>query len=213
MSSTILHPLGKPRTKRSRAASAAAQPLRKSAPAPGRGRAAAKVPARTPAKTLAKKTRTKSPPKLALPARAAARVADAERSPFLTALGERVRELRARRGLTRRAVAQAAQVSERHLANLEYGVGNASILVLVQVAAALQCSLAELMGDVTTTSAEWLSIRELLEGRDASALRRARSAIGGLSWGAERVTVTRSARRPWTLCSSPSSRSSTSAPR
>ncbi len=87
-----------------------------------------------------------------------------EKNPFLMALGERVRALRSRRGLTRKAVAVAADVSERHLANLEYGIGNASILVLLQVAGALQCSLAELLGDVTTTSPEWLLIRELLEG-------------------------------------------------
>ena len=90
-----------------------------------------------------------------------------EKNPFLVALGERVRSLRARRGLTRKAVALAAEVSERHLANLEYGIGNASILVLLQVAGALQCSLAELIGDVSTSSPEWLMIRELLEGRDA----------------------------------------------
>ena len=57
-----------------------------------------------------------------------------EKNPFLVALGECVRALRARRGMTRKAVALAADVSERHLANLEYGVGNASILVLLQVA-------------------------------------------------------------------------------
>src|SRR5674476_59587 len=75
-----------------------------------------------------------------------------ERNPFLAALGDRVRALRARRGMTRKAVALAADVSERHLANLEYGLGNASILVLLQVAGALQCSLGELIGDVTTSS-------------------------------------------------------------
>ena len=74
-------------------------------------------------------------------------------NPFLLALGERVRTLRARRGLTRKAVSAASGVSERHLANLEYGTGNASILVLQQVASALHCSLAELLGDVTTTLA------------------------------------------------------------
>jgi XRE family aerobic/anaerobic benzoate catabolism transcriptional regulator len=79
-----------------------------------------------------------------------------QRSAFLSALGERV------------------------LANLEYGVGNASILVLLQVAGALHCSLAELIGDVTTSSPEWLLIRELLEHRDEAALRRARIAIGEL---------------------------------
>ena len=50
---------------------------------------------------------------------AAALSAEGVRHPFLVALGERVRTLRSRRGLTRKAVAQAANVSERHLANLE----------------------------------------------------------------------------------------------
>lgn len=101
-----------------------------------------------------------------------------EKNPFLVALGDRVRALRARRGMTRKAVSLAADVSERHLANLEYGEGNASILVLLQVAHALQCSLAELIGDVTTSSPEWLLIRELLELRDEASLRRVRIAIG-----------------------------------
>ncbi len=100
--------------------------------------------------------------------------ADSKRSPFLESLGERVRTLRSRKGMTRRAVAVAADVSERHLANLEYGTGNVSVLVLLQVANALQCSLAELLGDVTTTSPEWLLIRELLGKRSEADLRRAR---------------------------------------
>ena len=105
---------------------------------------------------------------------------ESEKNPFLVALGERVRSLRSRRGMTRKAVALAADVSERHLANLEYGVGNASILVLLQVTHALQCSLAELIGDVTASSPEWLLIRELLERRDEPTLRRVREAIGAL---------------------------------
>ncbi|WP_197508910.1 helix-turn-helix transcriptional regulator [Hydrogenophaga crassostreae] len=109
---------------------------------------------------------------------------DAERNPFLVALGDRVRTLRSRRGMTRKAVALAAEVSERHLANLEYGTGNASILVLLQVSQALHCSLSELLGDVTTSSPEWLLIRELLENRSDADLRRARVAIGALLDGA-----------------------------
>jgi len=105
---------------------------------------------------------------------AIAQDADSKRSPFLESLGERVRTLRSRKGMTRRAVALAADVSERHLANLEYGTGNVSVLVLLQVAQALQCSLAELLGDVTTTSPEWLLIRELLGKRSEADLRRAR---------------------------------------
>jgi XRE family aerobic/anaerobic benzoate catabolism transcriptional regulator len=96
------------------------------------------------------------------------------RSPFLMALGERVRNLRSRKGMTRKAVALAADVSERHLANLEYGTGNVSVLVLLQVSHALQCSLAELLGDISTSSPEWLLIRELLSKRTESDLRRAR---------------------------------------
>jgi XRE family aerobic/anaerobic benzoate catabolism transcriptional regulator len=70
---------------------------------------------------------------------------DSEKHPYLVTLGERVRSLRARRGLSRKAAAARARVSERHWANLETGVGNASILVLLQVAKALQCSLVTLL--------------------------------------------------------------------
>ena len=98
---------------------------------------------------------------------------------MLEALGERVRTLRARRGMTRRQLAEAAGVSERHLANLEAG-GNASVLVLSQVASGLECSLAEVVGDVTTSSPEWVLVRGLLERRDEAALRRARIALSRL---------------------------------
>lgn len=101
-----------------------------------------------------------------------------DRHPFLAALGERVRALRSRKGMTRKSLSQHAQVSERHLANLEYGVGNPSVLVLLQVSEALGCSLAELLGDVTTSSPEWLLLRELLEGRDEQALHQVRVAVG-----------------------------------
>ena len=103
-----------------------------------------------------------------------------EKNPFLVELGERVRSLRSRKGMTRKALSQHAEVSERHLANLEYGLGNASILVLLQVARALGCSLAEVLGDLTTRSPEWLMLRELLEGRDEQTLHRVRVAVGEL---------------------------------
>lgn len=100
----------------------------------------------------------------------------ARRNQFLMSLGARVRALRSRRGLTRKAVAHAAGVSERHLANLELGTGNASVLVLLDVANALQCALAEIVGDVTTSTPEWLMLRELLAPLDESALGRVRQA-------------------------------------
>ena len=87
------------------------------------------------------------------------------RDPFLAALGDRVRSLRARKGMTRRDLSVASNVSERHLASLEGGVGNASVLVLRQIAQALDCQIAELLGDETTVSPEWLLIRDLLRDR------------------------------------------------
>lgn len=106
-----------------------------------------------------------------------------DKHPVLLALGERVKALRAQRGLTRRALSQAAGVSERHLANLEYGVGNASLLVLQQVAAALHCPVAELVGDMTTATPEWLMLRAMLEGRDEATLHRVRQAVAAALGG------------------------------
>jgi XRE family aerobic/anaerobic benzoate catabolism transcriptional regulator len=117
------------------------------------------------------------------------------REPFLAALGERAKALRVRRGLTRKALARATGVSERHLANLEYGVGNASILILLQVAQALQCSLAELVGDFTTRSPEWLMLREMLGSCDEATLRRVRAAASELLGGAPRQQGEAPARR------------------
>ena len=56
---------------------------------------------------------------------------------FLHALGERVRDARARRGMTRKILARDSGISERYLAQLEAGQGNTSILLLQRVAAAL----------------------------------------------------------------------------
>jgi len=116
----------------------------------------------------------------AIPAVGGAIRPEPPRDPFLVALGERARALRARRGMTRRALSAASDVSERHLANLELGVGNASILVLRQIAQALGAPLAELIGDATTASPEWLLIRDLLVHRGDDDLRRARIALGDL---------------------------------
>jgi len=111
----------------------------------------------------------------------------AERDPFLTELGARVRMLRSRRGLTQRALAHEAGISLRHLANLEAGMGNGSALVLRQLATALNTSLAGIVGDETASSAEWLLIREILHGRDDESLKRARTALEHLFSDAERA--------------------------
>ena len=97
-----------------------------------------------------------------------------EKNPFLVALGQRVRALRSRSGVTRKTLSTMTGVSERHLANLETGEGNASILVLLQVATALNSSLAEVTGDLTTSSPEWLLIRSLLKNQDEASLKNIR---------------------------------------
>ena len=63
---------------------------------------------------------------------------------FLQALGSRIRKLRNQHGLTRKSLAQESDVSERHLAQLESGEGNISILLLRRIAAVLGVSLDEL---------------------------------------------------------------------
>jgi XRE family aerobic/anaerobic benzoate catabolism transcriptional regulator len=65
----------------------------------------------------------------------------ATESDYLKLLGERVRETRARRGMTRKLLARDSGVSERYLAQLESGQGNVSILLLRQIAKALDMPL------------------------------------------------------------------------
>jgi XRE family aerobic/anaerobic benzoate catabolism transcriptional regulator len=82
---------------------------------------------------------------------------------FLLFLGKRVRELRNRRGLTRKMMAREADVSERHLAQLETGEGNVSIVLLRRIAAALHVSLVELFAAETETRHEKVLIQRFLE--------------------------------------------------
>ena len=56
---------------------------------------------------------------------------------FLLRLGQRVRQIRAQRGMSRRLLAETADVSERYLAQLETGKGNISVLLLRQIAGAM----------------------------------------------------------------------------
>jgi len=55
----------------------------------------------------------------------------------LMLLGDRVRRARARRGMTRKILARDSGVSERYLAQIEAGKGNISILILRELARAL----------------------------------------------------------------------------
>ena len=64
---------------------------------------------------------------------------------FLQGIGSRARVLRERRGMTRKALAREADVSERYLAQLESGEGNMSIVLLRRVATALGSRLVHML--------------------------------------------------------------------
>ena len=68
-------------------------------------------------------------------------------SGFLSELGREVRRGRAKRGMTRRQLAQASQTSERYLAQIESGAGNPSVTVLRAIAQALDIPAANLLGE------------------------------------------------------------------
>jgi XRE family transcriptional regulator, aerobic/anaerobic benzoate catabolism transcriptional regulator len=82
---------------------------------------------------------------------------------FLRQLGERVRAMRARRGMTRKILARDSRVSERYLAQLESGRGNVSVLLLRQIAQALSTPLAELIREENEQSVELTLIQQLLK--------------------------------------------------
>ena len=81
---------------------------------------------------------------------------------FLSSLGRQLREARERRGMARKVLSQAAGVSERYLAQVEAGEGNASILVLRSIAGALGIAVADLLGE-RDGSVERRLIRRFLE--------------------------------------------------
>jgi len=81
---------------------------------------------------------------------------------FLVAMGQQVRDARERQGMARKALSQSAGVSERYLAQLEAGEGNASILLLRSVARALGMQLTELI-EPRGNSVEQRLIRRFLD--------------------------------------------------
>jgi XRE family aerobic/anaerobic benzoate catabolism transcriptional regulator len=86
---------------------------------------------------------------------------------FLLSLGSRVRDLRNRRGMTRKTLARESEVSERHLAQLESGEGNISVLLLRRIAAVLSVSLEELFAldatDDRKSSTQKVALLRLIE--------------------------------------------------
>ena len=132
---------------------------------------------------------------------------------FLRQLGERVREARARRGMTRKILARDSEVSERYLAQLESGHGNISIVLLRQVAQAMGLPLADLVREgpehpvelaLLVQSLARLEPRELAEARNLLAAsfgaaveseRRHRIALIGLRGAGKSTLGTRLAKK------------------
>src|ERR1700761_5734647 len=86
----------------------------------------------------------------------------ASEAAFLAAIGSEVRRSRAKRGMTRRQLAQASQTSERYLAQIESGVGNPSVSVLRAVAQALDLPCAALLPEAGARTAARGAILDLL---------------------------------------------------
>jgi XRE family transcriptional regulator, aerobic/anaerobic benzoate catabolism transcriptional regulator len=76
---------------------------------------------------------------------AAPRLEGKEKTSILRDVGALVRNERAKRGMTRRALAEACQTSERYLAQIESGAGNPSVLVLDAIARVFGLTAADLM--------------------------------------------------------------------
>ena len=98
---------------------------------------------------------------------------------YLRLLGARVRRVRAQRGMSRRILAQASGVSERYLAQLESGKGNASILVLKAVAEAMHIAVDDLVDLQAEQLPVYLLLRERLRGASAEQLGRWASLLRG----------------------------------
>jgi XRE family aerobic/anaerobic benzoate catabolism transcriptional regulator len=64
---------------------------------------------------------------------------------FGAEIGRRVRQGRAKRGMTRRQLAQESNTSERYLARIESGDGNPSAIVMRAIAEALEMPIVELL--------------------------------------------------------------------
>jgi len=96
---------------------------------------------------------------------------------YLAALGQRVREARAKRGMARRILARDSGVSERYLAQLESGTGNPSIAVLRQIATAVDYPLADLVVGVGDGGPDFARILRLLETAPRSELPKIRAQV------------------------------------
>src|SRR3954462_627423 len=83
-------------------------------------------------------------------------------APFAGDVGRMVRLGRAKRGMSRRQLAQESATSERYLAQIESGAGNPSVLVMRAIADALEIPLFELLPQTGGLSAPYARVIDLL---------------------------------------------------
>ena len=81
---------------------------------------------------------------------------------FVAAIGRLVRLARAKRGMTRRQLAQASGASERYLAQIEGGEGNPSVIMLASIAQALDVPIIELLPRSNGRTAAMAQILDIL---------------------------------------------------
>jgi XRE family aerobic/anaerobic benzoate catabolism transcriptional regulator len=81
---------------------------------------------------------------------------------FAAEVGRMVRLGRAKRGMSRRQLAQESKTSERYLAQIEGGTGNPSILVMRAIAGALELPIVELLPQSGPRLTAYARIIELL---------------------------------------------------
>lgn len=96
---------------------------------------------------------------------------------YLRRLGERVRTLRNQRGMTRKALAQHAEISERYLAQLEAGLGNGSIVLLRRITRALGLPVTQLVQEGAEPALEFVLLAQFLERLAPPALTEARELL------------------------------------
>lgn len=87
---------------------------------------------------------------------------DLDNQRYLNILGERIRGLRSRRGITRKMLAAQSGVSERFLAELESGNGNSSILLLRHLAQALDVPVTSLVFEGPPPTVEFAHAMDFL---------------------------------------------------
>jgi XRE family transcriptional regulator, aerobic/anaerobic benzoate catabolism transcriptional regulator len=97
---------------------------------------------------------------------------------FLVQLGQRVRTMRALRGMSRKVLAKVSGISERYIAQLEAGRGNVSIVLLRRVSNAMGAHLEDLIPD-GQPAADWPVIRDLLRKATPNQIAQAKDILAG----------------------------------